>query len=98
MPRKGLLNQAVAYPTVLRKVSTDASGRFRLEDLAGPKVALALLPADSRPALNDDFEVDRDVEIALPGWGVIRGVVVDDETGAPVTSFNVKLCHIQSLA
>jgi RNA polymerase sigma factor (sigma-70 family) len=94
MPRKGLLNTAVAYPAVLRKVSTDSTGRFRLEDLAGPKVALALLPADSRPALDEDFEVDRDVQIALPDWGVIRGVVVDDETGAPVPSFNVKLSGV----
>lgn len=94
MPSRHLLNEAVAYPAVMREALTDEEGRFRLEDLAGPRVALHLRAADARPSLDEEFDVDREVEIDFPGYGQIRGVVVDEETEAAVTSFNIKLSGV----
>jgi len=94
MPRADLLNAAVAYPSVLRETSTDEDGRFRLEDLAGPKAAFSFRARDRRPELETELEVSREVEIALPGYARVHGTVTDAETGAPVTTFNVKVSGV----
>ena len=94
MPRLDLLGVAVAYPAVLREAVTDAEGRFRLEDLPGPKAALELAARDRRPRLEALVDVDQEVDIAVPGYGTIRGVVVDEATGDPVPAFTVKISGV----
>jgi RNA polymerase sigma-70 factor (ECF subfamily) len=90
MPSLDLLNPAVAYPAVLRAVKTDEEGRFRLEDLPGPRAAVEIWPADRRPSKEIEVEVDREVDLVLEGHGVIRGRVVDAVTGEPVQVFSVR--------
>jgi RNA polymerase sigma-70 factor (ECF subfamily) len=90
MPTLDLLNPAVAYPAVLRAARTDEEGRFRLEDLPGPKAAVEIRAADRRPPKEIEVEVDREVDLVLEGYGVIRGRVVDAATGEPVQVFNVR--------
>ncbi len=91
MPWLGLLHAAVAYPSVIRKTQTDEEGRFRLEEVSGPRAALHLRARDGRPSLETELDVDRELEITLPGFAVLLGVVLDAETGAPVPSFNIKI-------
>ncbi len=93
MPRLGLLNEGIAYPAVLRKTESDGEGRFRLDDLAGPAVAIQLRRArgDDRPDRQLEVSVDQEIDLAFKGWGVIRGRVVDGGSGEAVAGFTVRL-------
>jgi RNA polymerase sigma-70 factor (ECF subfamily) len=90
MPTRDLLNPAVAYPAVLRATKTDGEGRFRLEDLPGPRAALEIRAADRRPSKEIEIDVDRDVDLVLEGYGVIRGRVMDAVTGEAIQVFTVR--------
>jgi protocatechuate 3,4-dioxygenase beta subunit len=90
MPALHLLNPAVAYPAVIRQAKTDAEGRFRLEDLPGPKAAIELRAPDQRPPKETEIEMDREVDLVMEGYGVIRGRVTDAETGEPIPVFTVR--------
>jgi RNA polymerase sigma-70 factor (ECF subfamily) len=90
MPDISISNEGVAYPAVLRSTETDAEGRFRLDDLSGPTTAITLRTS-GRPSHEAEVEVDREVELVFPGWGSIRGVVVDQETQEPIEAFTVRI-------
>src|SRR4029453_7254335 len=92
MPRKDLLNEAVAYPIVLREATTDVEGRFELVDLAGPKAGVWIhCHCLEAPIEEIEVAVDQELDLTLEGWGVLRGRVVDAESGEAVTSFVIRL-------
>lgn len=94
MPDIHILNEGIAYPAVYRKTKTGKDGRFRLDDLAGPTCAIRLRRKKDRQRPSRDLpsvEVDQEVTLELPQWGVIQGRVLDAASGAPVTEFNIKL-------
>ena len=94
MPSLGTLRNVTLHPGNLRSASTDAEGRFRIVDLAGPRVAIQLRgPAGGGWShnMNETVDVDRTVDLVLERWKVIRGRVKDADTGEPVPAFTVKL-------
>lgn len=94
MPTLGTLRNVTLYPGNLRAASTDAEGRFRITELAGPQVAVQLRGPDGggwAHNMNETVEVDREVDLVLERWKVIRGRVRDADTGEPVPAFTVKL-------
>ncbi len=89
MPKRHLLRKSVAFPAVLREARTDRDGRFRLEDLSGPKVAISVSKR-GQPSVEKEVEVDREIEIVLQSHGAIRGVVVDADSGEAIEAFTVR--------
>ena len=92
MPERRLLN-SWSYPGVMRRTLTDANGKFILNNLSGPQVALALVgPGDGWSDLEiPDQKVDLDDRFTLDHAGVIIGRVLDKETGESVPTFNIKI-------
>ncbi len=86
-----------SFPGVRREVYTDAQGEFRLDDLPGPKVNLSVRKKEKHakegltPIDDENFEVDRRVTFVMLGQGMIRGKVLDKDTGEPIKVFRVKL-------
>lgn len=73
------------------RVTTNAEGRFRLDSLPADGVTVDVLKAGCSAVREAPIAVDGETEIRMDRPGVIRGRVVDEATGAPVPSFNVRL-------
>ena len=73
------------------EATTAADGRFRIDGLPAKEVQLSLTaPFRARDAMN--YPVDQECRIAMGGSGrpgLVRGRVVDAETGKPVEEFRV---------
>ena len=52
---------------------------------------MSLRAKDDRPVWEGEVEVDREADLVLPGWGEIRGRVVDADSGEPVRPFTIRL-------
>lgn len=91
MPEWRLLHEW-SYPGVTRRTRTDAEGRFRLEDISGPTVAVALRgPGDDwTDGGQDKVAVDREITLTLKRSGAIVGRVMDKASGLPIPTFTVK--------
>ncbi len=80
------------------QLTTGADGRFRLADLNADKVTLQILQSGVRYHNNSTIptyrvQVDAATRIVLPPAQptfVLRGLVVDDSTGGPVSEFAVR--------
>jgi len=70
---------------------TNEEGRIRLEDLPAGKVLLSVQAREKTGTSRQEVEVDREVRITLKDLGVVRGRVVDAETGGPVSQYVVKV-------
>jgi hypothetical protein len=88
------------HPGNARQAETDGRGRFALRDLSGPTAALRIKgPPAGDWGSNDywgnnyhrEMEVDRRVRLTLLRWGLIRGRILDRETGEPVPVFKIQL-------
>jgi hypothetical protein len=82
------------HPGILTRASTDERGRFSLGDLAAPTTALKIdgpRGSDWGNNYHPQVEVDRRVTLRLLRFGLIRGRVLDRETGEPVQIFGIKL-------
>ncbi len=76
---------------------TDAEGRFRFENLPGPRVVLEVRgPGATSPDHNgwtlfkESFPLDHEVQIILKARGVIPLVVVEEGSGKPIPRFLVR--------
>ena len=94
MPTIYLLRNTPQFPGNVREARTDKRGRFSMWDVSGPAVAIRVKGPPGNDWANNyhrEVEVDREMTLELLAWGVIRGRVVDRETGKPVPVFKVKL-------
>lgn len=73
------------------QVTTDAEGHFKLDSLPADGVTVDVLKAGCSSVRRAPIMVDGETEIRMDRPGVIRGRVVEETTGTPVTSFNVRL-------
>ena len=78
--------------------TTDTDGFFRLDSLpTADGLSLMVIPPQSRSARHGSARVQvaavdiDDLEITLGLAGLLAGRVIDDETGAPIVSFKVRL-------
>ena len=84
----------VNFSSVLRAAKTDSKGHFRVEDITGPRVAVHYWGrVDGRKMASGTgyHAVDSKVTITLKELGVVRGRVVDRETGEPIPVFRIHL-------
>lgn len=71
-------------------VETDDQGRFRIDGLApGSYVLTAQKEGASQTARTNAAPGKMDVVLKLLSGTVVRGIVVDDETGRPIKAFNL---------
>ncbi len=94
MPELGSLRNPNIQPGIVREATTDDSGMFSLEDLSGPTVAIRLFGPPGGGWANNVHElvaVDTRVELAIERWSLIRGRVIDDDTGEPVLAFRIQV-------
>lgn len=73
------------------RVTTDAEGRFALHDLPAEGVRADVLKQGYAAARTIAILVDGETEVQLSAPGVIKGCVVDEETGRPLDGFSVRL-------
>ena len=75
------------------KITTDSAGRFVLDDL--PEEAVSLnATAPHRYAGDQNYAVDHEQRIVMSGSGragIVRGQVLDQQTGKPVREFRLML-------
>ena len=69
---------------------TNEEGRIRLEDLPAGKVLLSVQAQGKTETSRQEVAVDTEVRITLKDLGVVRGRVVDAETGGPLSQYVVK--------
>jgi beta-lactamase regulating signal transducer with metallopeptidase domain len=74
-----------------KRVKSDAEGRFTLENLPASGVTADAWKEGYSSVRRTPINVDGETEIRMDASGVIKGRVVDDVTGAPITAFNVRL-------
>jgi RNA polymerase sigma-70 factor (ECF subfamily) len=91
MASPDLLQEGVAYPAALRETKTDGQGGFELQDLPGPRAAVQLRCRCDSPIQREEITLDREADLVMKGYGVIRGRVVDGGSGEPVAAFRVRL-------
>ena len=70
---------------------TNEEGRIRLEGLPAGKVLLSVQAREKTGTSRQEIQVDTEVRITLKDLGVVRGRVVDAETGGPVSQYVVKV-------
>ncbi|MCX7013125.1 MAG: carboxypeptidase-like regulatory domain-containing protein [Candidatus Sumerlaeota bacterium] len=69
-------------------LQTDAQGRLRCENLPGPEVGVEIF-GEGRSQLTATVPVDQEARLVMKAMGVIRGRVLDDQSGEPVIGFRV---------
>ena len=77
------------------KITTDSAGRFVFDDLPDEAVSLNAT-APHRYASAQDYAVDHEQRIVMSGSGragIVRGQVLDQQTGKPVHEFRLMLCY-----
>jgi beta-lactamase regulating signal transducer with metallopeptidase domain/protocatechuate 3,4-dioxygenase beta subunit len=73
------------------RIDTDAEGRFKFDSLPAQGVTADVWKQGYSAVRQTPITVDGETEIRMDPAGVIKGRVVDETTGQPVTSFNVRL-------
>ncbi len=74
------------------RVRTDASGEFRSDVVpAGAKFRIYASGYSDQDRAELPLNGDDVVEVVLAPEGLIKGVAIDDETGAPIPTFNVRM-------
>ncbi|MCX7045253.1 MAG: carboxypeptidase-like regulatory domain-containing protein [Candidatus Sumerlaeota bacterium] len=73
-----------------REKRTDAEGKVRFEDLPNRAIHISILGAGWAQTQYKELPPDRETKLVIATGGVIKGRVIDAETQAPLTSFNVK--------
>ena len=73
------------------RIDTDAEGRFKLDSLPAQGVTADVWKQGYSAVRQTPLTVDGETEIHMDPTGVIKGRIVDETTGQPVASFNVRL-------
>jgi beta-lactamase regulating signal transducer with metallopeptidase domain len=72
------------------RATTDAEGRFTLRNLPAETVFVHVSKKGHAPARQKSIVVDGETEIELSSSGVLKGQVVDEETGIPLDGFTMR--------
>ncbi|MCE5230514.1 sigma-70 family RNA polymerase sigma factor [bacterium] len=85
-----LSSSSTGNPMPSPDLKTDASGRFRAEDLPDSRMNVNLSGKDI-PSQSQTAGVDTETRFVLKAMGSIRGRVIDKDTQKPVQAFAIKV-------
>ncbi len=83
--------EILGQPGAAQPYRTDGAGRFRLENLPAGEILLDLWGTGVSYVRKQPCAAGTAVSIVMKSAGVIRGVVTDKRSGAPIRAFTVKL-------